>query len=123
MKSRRPLLLGSITGRESEFLGEDLLSSRPKLPPLLLPPGTELLLSELLLLGVELLLSESLILPASLRSPRGRSEEEAEILRSLFTEWPYCLPPLAPWREVDLASLSSRLDSVEVGLGATPWNG
>jgi hypothetical protein len=109
MKSRRPLLLGSITGRESE---EDLLLSRPK-PPSLLSP-----------LGAELLLSESPDLPPSLLSARGRSEEEAEILRSLFTEWPYCLPPPLEFeRDSDLASLSSRLDSTEDGLGATPWNG
>ena len=118
-------MLGSITGRESEFLGEeDLLLSRPKPPSLRSPRGAELLSPLFSPLGAKLLLSESPDLPPSLLSPRGRSEEEAEILRSLFTEWPYCLlPPLEFERDSDLASLSSRLDSTEVGLGATPWNG
>ena len=121
MKSSKPLLLGSTTGRESERLaGAPRLSSRPPPKPSLLSPRGAELLS---LRGAEFLSS----LPPSLRSPLGaglllsEDEEAAAILRSLFTEWPYCLPEEG--RRAGFSLLSSSSELLVTGAAATPWNG
>ena len=55
------------------------------------------------------------------KSDHPEDEEAAAILRSLFTEWPYCLPEEG--RRAGFSLLSSSSELLVTGAAATPWNG